>query len=554
MCFPQYLRRGLPFALLFFAALFAFAASPIRAQERKPNIVLLYADDLDFDELGIFDDNKEYPTRSGMKKRGFPAYQAANADRRQLTPHIDGLAKSGAAFSRFYITSPVCTPSRYSLLTGRYAERSASLLKQHPPGSLAPITFNTALSREETNIARELKKRGYATGFTGKWHNFPQGSVPGEAMKDFPLDGDPAEPQLAGRIKARYDKAVAHLREGYGWDFVKNINIGNTEQVRPQALAGQNMDWHTEAALEFIGAQRADRPFFLYYAFPVPHGNYRSLSKLNPLATTQGLLPKAPRVQPSREEVTRRVVAAGLPENKAMGTWMDDSVGAILKKLEEMKLGENTLIVFISDHQSRAKNSGYEGARVPAFMRWPGKIKPETRIDALTCNNDIAATLLTAAGGAPPKDMMQDGHSLLPLLKGPVPADWRDALLLEIGYSRAVVTADWKYIANRAPKSVLDAMQKEAGTEIRKRPDASVGWNGLRRGHFGAEFDFPAYFALDQLYHLNTDLFERKNLVDDPAHAARLAQMRQHLARLLATLPHPAGEIGPKTPTAMGAR
>jgi hypothetical protein len=117
--------------------------------------------------------------------------------------------------------------------------------------------------------------------------------------------------------------------------------------------------------------------------------------------------------------------------------------------------------------------------------------------------------------------MTRDGRSLLPLLGGgEAPADWRDALLLEIGYSRAVVTRDGKYIANRAPESVLTAMRKEAGTAARKTRDASTGWNGQKRGHHGAELDFPAYFDADQLYDLASDPFERKNLAGDPAHAA----------------------------------
>lgn len=543
-CIAGRLARGL--AALTLALLLAPAA-PARAQaERPPNIVLLLIDDLDFDEVGFFDDGKEYPTRSALAKRGLATVKGAGNDRRQLTPHIDALARSGAVFSRFYVTSPVCTPSRYSLLTGRYAERSPGLLAQFPPGVLANVGFNTSITRDESNLAKELKKRGYATGVTGKWHNFPQGSGVSGGSGPFPPDGDPGDPALAAKIRARHDAAVAYLREGFGWDWVKNINIGNTEQVHPTALAGQNMEWHTQAALEFVDTHR-DRPFFLYFPVPVPHGNYRPLTKLNPRATTAGMLDKAPTgVQPTREDVARRVEAAKLPAAKQMGTWLDDSVGALLKKLDERGLARNTLVVFVSDHQSRAKNNPYEGARVPAFIRWPARIKPGTRIDALACNNDLAATLIAAAGGTPPPDMTQDGRSLLPLLGGAAPAGWRDALLLEIGYSRAVVTRDWKYVANRVPERVAAAMRKEAGTGARKRRDEATGWNGLTHHHYGAELDFPAYFDADQLYDLGSDLFERKNLAGDPAHAATLARMKQRLGGLLADLPHPAGEIGVK--------
>lgn len=505
----------------------ALAQAPKPAS--RPNIVLLYVDDLDFDEIGFFD-GKPHPPGAGKEGK-------------QLTPHMDSLAKNGAVFSNFYITSPVCTPSRYSLLTGRFAERSPGLLEQAPPGTLANIGFNTPIMAGESNIAKELKKLGYTTGVTGKWHNFPRSVGLSDTVRNFPADADPRAPQVAAWFRARYEKAVAHLREGYGWDEVKNINIGNTEMVNPTALAGQNMEWHTQAALEFIDSNQA-KPFFLYFGIPVPHGHYRPLARLNPLATAAGLIDEAPQVQPTREEVARRVREAGLAPGKEMGAWLDDSIGAILKKLDALGLRENTLIVFVSDHQSRAKNNVYEGAHVPALMNWPAQIRPGTQVGALSCNNDIAATLIEAAGGKAPPEMAQDGRSLLQWLRGQKPAAWREALLLEIGYSRAAVTPDWKYVINRAPETLLAQIRAEAGTPVRLEKDKSLGWNGLRRQHFGAELEFPAYFETDQLYHLKIDPLEKTNLVANPVHAAKLGEMKAKLQRLMEPLPHPAGEFG----------
>jgi arylsulfatase A-like enzyme len=350
-------------------------------------------------------------------------------------------------------------------------------------------------------------------------------------------------------LEAQYAHAQAQIRE-CGFDYVERINIGNTEEIHPKAIRFQNMEWHTEGALEFLD-KFGKQPFFLYFPTPVPHGNYapKVFQTRDPLATTAGMLDKAPTPQPSREDVLARLRAAAIDERHAMGTWQDDSVGAILRKLEELGVADNTMVIHISDHQSRGKYTCYEGARVPAAIRWPGKIRAGTRIDALCANIDIHATLIEAAGGAVPGDL-GDGRSLLPLLlgSGQPPADWRDSLFLEISNIRAVVTKDWKFIANRTTGKIRDAIEADVRAAAAENRPRRVGWEGSpdpkgKGVRYASDRAFPAYFDPDQLYDLRSDWLEQRNLASDPAHAGQLAKMKDLLRTYLARLPHSFGEF-----------
>ena len=195
-------------------------------------------------------------------------------------------------------------------------------------------------------------------------------------------------------------------------------------------------------------------------------------------------------------------------------------------------------MLFISDNPTRGKNSCYEGARAPALMRWPERVKAGVKVDSLCANIDIPATLVEAAGGVAPGAMTLDGRSFLAQLTGkPEPAGWRTHLLLEIHNSRAVVTRRWKYLANRLTGKEAAAMRAEAESG---RP-RTIGWNGQDHHNYNAERDFPAYFDADQLYDLESDVYERNNLAS--ARPAVLAEMRRRLSEALAPLPHTFGEF-----------
>jgi len=518
--------------------------------QQQPNIILIYTDDLDFDEIGVYD-HVEFPSYSGAKKRGlldkYEGRQAYCPASQVLTPHIDSLARDGAMFTRFYVTSPVCTPSRYSTITGRYASRSIPFCRIYPPGTPSCIGWDTDLDPNETNIAGTMNALGYTTGMVGKWHLTSKDDPNSGRIEGVELDADPSDPVVAKKVREGYERAVRYMRESIGFDYVASFYAGNggTEGA-PKALRVHNMEWITKGALDFI-EQNAAGPFFLYMATTVPHGGAGDrYLMVDPRATPAGLLDEVPKVQPSRESVLERVKAAGFDVKNARMTWLDDGIGAILNKLDELGIADTTAVVFVSDHLSRGKYTVYESARVPALIRWPARIRPGTRIDAICANIDLAPTFAAMAGGE--SDAAVDGKSLLPILaSGKSAIEWRESLLLEIAYAKAVVTRDWKYIAVRYPEDLLKKMVAEGNMK-------DYTWNGrIARDkkdgtkpaviRYEADKDFPAYSDLDQLYNLENDPYEQTNLAADPKYARKLDEMKSMLAQNLETLPHSFGEF-----------
>jgi len=524
------------------------AAGAPAARGRRPNIVMMYADDLDFDELAPYD-VRQFPCRTGMVQRGLSTRSLRfYRDARMLTPHIDRLAAEGATLTRFYITSAICTPSRYSVLTGRYASRSPGFCRRFPPGTPANIQWNTPLAPDETNVARALKACGYATGVVGKWHN----SGPGGRVRGIAADADPFDPKLSATCHQAQETLCRYLREEIGFDYAARIYHGNKEELGlPKAMQVHNLEWIAEGALDFIEANRA-RPFLLYMPLTTPHGGYGSnFLKANPRFTPAGVLEKAPAVMPPRQSIIKRVQEKDIDRRNAMATWIDDCVGAVMAKLEALGLADDTVFIFVSDHQSRGKYTCYEGARVPCIVRWPGKIQAGSRVGALCANIDLVPTFVEMAGGRVPETWTVDGRSMVPALTGrETPDDRRKALLLEVSNIRAVVTDRFKYVANRPGKSIADRMQAEAKRAKATAAPRRLGWDGKENPHthekgvrYGADLDFPHYFDPDQLYDLEADPFEQTNLAGQATHAETLRRMKDLLARQLVPLPHTFAEF-----------
>ena len=520
--------------------------------KRQPNIVLIYADDLDFDEVPGYA-AATMPCNYAHYRQGKSGVGKGPG---LLMPTIERLLTQGARFDRFYITSSVCTPSRYGLLTGRYASRCPGFVARNPAGTHATIRWNTPLGKRDATLAKALQSAGYTTGMVGKWHNFPG---LGGKLKDkrFPLDGDPREPELAAALAKRYRIAQQAVRD-CGFDYAEAVHIGNTEHVHPKALQGHNPEWMAAEGRKFVEANRA-KPFFLYLPLSLPHGGYntRWMLQADPLATTSGMLDTPPDSDmPSRQEIIKRVKDAGLDQRQAMGTWLDECVGAVVRKIDQLGLGEDTLILFVSDHQSRGKYTCYEACRAPAVAYWPGRIPAGHVVKSVCANIDVAPALLDLAGGKRPAEM-SDGHSFLPMLLGkPEPADWRQSILLEVGNTRAVVAKRWKYIANRVPEETAKKMSEDIVEAKRLGRRRMVGWDGAKNWHpwqqkkggivYNSDKLYPCYFDADQLYDLEADVLEQRNLAADPAHADVLADMKQQLDQLITPLPHTFGEFGKK--------
>jgi arylsulfatase A-like enzyme len=435
------------------------------------------------------------------------------------------------------------------LLTGQYCSRSASLQKQHPVSGIANVFFNTEILPGQWQLAAGMKAAGYRTGILGKWHLHPAERdreftvyppIPETEGKEY-RPQDLALPEHAGRIKEAYRNVVNYLHEEVGWDYVSGIHIKNGFALGiPRSMMKHegNMEWYTAGVLRFLEEQKDnEQPFFLYFAPNIPHGGAgERFAETDPHVTPEGYVDWHMGVQPSREDVMRRVRESGADNRLAWATWMDDGIGIILDKLDELGMAENTIVMLTSDQQSDGKWTCYQGARVPLTVRWPGKVKPGSIDHTLLNSIDLAPTLLELCGGQVPASTQAvvDGRSFAPLLGGGQLEE--RPVLIEMGYGRALISGGWKYIAVRYPDEILEEMQRQ-----QKMADLSG-----RVGHFTNErFSkrWPGYGQADQLYDLKADPMEKNNLVGDSSYAAKLAEMKELLRECLQPLPHVFGEF-----------
>lgn len=474
---------------------------------RNPNILFIVTDDQNSDTIGCW----------GNKV---------------LTPNLDGLARDGVRFTRGYTASSVCTPSRYICLTGRYASRCTSpqFLKQNPPGAPSHVGFNTRLE-PDSNIARALHDAGYATGFVGKWHT--GGGLP----PTYPPDADMSDPAVARLLADRQDRMIEQIK-ACGFDYAASVYWGNLADHKLDALNVHNMEWVTKGALDFV-EQNKDRPFYLQMAATLHHGPppLKSIGA-DERITPAGLLPKPLNVMPPRTGIRERLRATGIPPNTAHCTWLDDGIGAVLKKLDELGLVGDTAVFVFSDNATRGgKGTCYDGGtRTPWLMRWKGHIPPGQTCDELVQNIDFVPTILDICGVTPPGKMPLDGKSMVPLLAGRE-KKWRDALFFEIGHTRGVCTKKWKYIALRFPPRIQQGVKSGRIVPPLYHMDSPLDLQKT------AASRHPGYDDPDQLYDLEGDPDEKLNLAKDPKCANTLAEMKARLREWLAAFDRPFAEF-----------
>jgi len=487
-------------------------------EDKRPNIILFITDDQDKHSIG--------------------AYGGSS-----LTPNLDRMAREGMVFHQAYVSSTVCTPSRYSFLTGRYAGRSYSRRYEDecPRRMQGFPSFNMELEQDNMNVGAVLQRSGYATGYVGKFHVGPDIKRPEEyeklglryVAKDAPAN---AETTAAFRHNERWYRRF--LKEkGFSW--TKHIYWGNLQGP----FNHHNPEWTIDAALEFID-QNKERPFYLHYCTTLTHGPDKSWSNSmqHPRVSGEGMLDEVPGVMTDRKALLKQLQDNGLdPEQGHAGyAQVDDSIGAILRKLDELGLADNTLIVFTSDHGSNMKGSLFsvDGTCVPWIMRWPRAIKAGAKCGELVQNIDLVPTFFDIAEAKVPDEYITDGRSLRPVFGGQAPECWRDHLYFEIGLARAVCTKDFKYVAVRYPKERIDQIRK-ARPESLPKLMAYIGRMGI--GTRGAQN--PGFFDYDQLYDLRKDPKEQRNLAANPRHSQRLAQMRRMLKKDLESFGRPFGEF-----------
>lgn len=472
----------------------------------KPNVVVLYIDDLDFEELGYC---------------GGAVY----------TPFIDSLASQSLQLSNFYVAAPVSTPSRYSALTGRYASNSSSFVGQ-PKCDPAYIRWNADIVKgKDKTIATYLREAGYRSGFVGKWHN----GQPMLESKLLAIDMD--TPNLTEVMATNYELQRQHVEDNSDFDYAESIYANNLHAIGlPIPLQEHNMEWVTKGALDFLDTCDGDEPFFLWFSTTVPHmPNPISAIKNDVSITAAG--PQGgviDGVQPSRESVLERTRARGVDDSNASMLWLDDGIRALFNRMDQMGVLDNTLVIFASDNgESKGKMTCYQAAaHLPAFIYWKGRIMPAVS-DELTSNLDILPTLMELSGldssddnldGESWVDMMLDGASLA-----------REAIYSEVVYQRAVITKKWKYIATRFTPEVAKNVTAE------NRKEYSIEGMVSKDRYHNQDF-YPAYYDDDQLYDLESDYNEQHNLYSTDEYAQQREMMRNLMQDFISRLPYDFGE------------
>ncbi len=529
------------FPMFFVIPLFLFNCTSPTQEKSPPNVIFIITDDQHYDTFGFLEG-------------------------KALTPNIDRFAVEGLYFSRAYVASSVCTPSRFTCMSGRYASNCTSkrFISDYSEEGVPKIAWNLGLERELPKLSSVLQAGGYRTGFIGKWH---VGGV-SDHFQRVPEGSDPADPAVDAILKANQEGYCKRIRERYGYDFAQAVYNGNPDDDKSLVNSGtnvHNMEWLTQAAFDFLESDR-EEPFYLYFSPTLLHSPSPLASlKEDPRKSGAGLLDfPIEGVLPSRESVIQRTLSAGFPEKAAGATWLDDVIGALMEKLELLGLAENTLVVYFNDNgmETHAKGSCYEGGiNIPVMFRWPGEIEPGTNSDFIS-NIDFVPTLLDICGVEKPQEMRLDGRSLVPLLYGETPEDWRESVYSEIGYTRSVTTEEWKYIAFKVPESVNRTREERVKEytpyyedQIKKNPllkerypfnpEAPYYQIGVQAGGYVWEWyrldpDAPwldNYFDSDQLYHLAADPLESKNLAGDPTYADKLAEMKDLLREHLKAVP-----------------
>ena len=453
-----------------------------------------------------------------------------------LTPTLDTLVSTGLRYTSAFAASTVCGPSRYSLLTSRWPSRntSATFIARYPLNTLGRFgVSDTSLEEDGQNIAAWLQQAGYRTGMVGKSHLIDDDLVNTSAwaakgLLTYPQTADPAtDLNTNGKMKHNH-RVLAQRMRAYGFDYVESFYRANLKELYNTALNVHNQEWVTKGALDFIEENHNER-FFLYMAPTVNHGpvnnNLDYTLRADRGYTSAGYLPDEDySFMPARQAIIDQVTNAGKDLISARETWIDYSVAAIVNKLTQHGIRNDTLIIFTSDHGEKTlsspviwgKSSLYDlGMKVPLVMNWPSGITaPGRTYGEIVSHVDIAPTLLalTGASGLPTRPV--DGVSLVPVFNGSSAAV-RNDLFCEIGYARSVRTKDRKYIAVRYTPSVYSQIASgflwtsyTTGLPTEPRP---YYVSNSQLGGLAANTN-PHYFDDDQLYNLTTDPGEDNNL------------------------------------------
>jgi arylsulfatase A-like enzyme len=421
-------------------------------QERPPNIVVILADDLGWNDLTF--------RGGGVAKGTVP------------TPNIDSIARDGVVFENGYAGNGTCAPSRAAIMSGRYGTRFGFEFTPVPPGMGTIIGMIAAqqpgrvretlpnpntdsmldydqlgMPSEEITIAELLQGAGYHTAHIGKWHlGRGDGMMPHEQGFDESLlmhsglylpDGDPR----GVSAKLGFDPIDQFL-----WRALKfAASFNGSEAFEP---GGYLTDYYTDEAVKVIEANK-DRPFFLYLAHWAPH---------TPLQASKEDYDALPQIELHRERVYAAMIRS-----------LDRGIGRVLDALRDNGLEENTLVIFTSDNGGAHyiglpdvnepfrgwKISFFEGGiHVPWFMKWPARIPAGETFEAPVHHFDIFGTAAAAAGVAVPRDRTIDGVDLVAHVLGTTAAVPHERLFWRSGASSSALVDGWKLTLSDPPGRV----------------------------------------------------------------------------------------------------
>lgn len=426
-----------------------FLARPVDASTvaaERPNVVLIVADDLGKHDISVYGSS---PTP---------------------TPNLARLAHEGVTFTSGYVTSPVCSPSRAALLTGRYQQRygfeglvhdrypnnrfewlfARRFFSTHGYHALDDLRVPRREDRErqgvppsEIMLSELLAKHGYRTAITGKWHlGFGEVLLPQNRgfhyqygfYDAFSLYADPDDPDMFGVHDDTFPDRYQWWRGRSGGSAILRNGVVIEED-------GYLTDKIAREAAAWIVAHK-DEPFFAYVPFSAPHA---------PIQAPREYVERFAHVEDPEQRVYYAMVAA-----------LDDAVGEILRALDTAGVADDTLVVFLSDNGAASytgivdnaplkggKLTNFEGGvNVPFVMRWPGRVPAETTYSRPVSTLDVFMTIAQAAGVVLPVDRPYDGVDLVPYVRGAVQTDPHDALFWRTQGHRAVRVGRYKLISD----------------------------------------------------------------------------------------------------------
>lgn len=437
---------------LFVLTLFATLQIQALSAPSTPNVLLIVSDDQGYRDLGCFGSSE-------IK-----------------TPHLDRLASGGVKLTNFYVTWPACTPSRGSLLTGRYPQRNGTydMYRNEAPDydyEYQPAEYRVTFQRIggmdtcEILLPNVLKQAGIASGIYGKWDLGVHRRFlpPARGFDDF-----------YGFVNTGIDY---YTHERYG---VPSMYRNNSPTVEDKGTYSTFL--FQREAMSFLSENKTD-PFFLYVPFNAPH----SASNLDRQIRSTVQAPEAYKAlypEPGQPEFTTRTVrgkTVKVPTREvrrrnymAAVTCMDDAIGEMLDFLDQNNLNENTLVIFLSDNGGGGasnneplrggKGQMFEGGiRVPCIVRWPGKIPSGTICSEFLTSLEIFPAICAATGVQPSKNIVLDGFDLLPVLQGKTPSP-RTEMFWQRRADKAARVGNYKWVDSGRGSGLFD-LSKDIGEE-----------------------------------------------------------------------------------------